>query len=111
MEKIGVFKSKKWGHVDAWRATYDGKNGPLAVTLTLEDGEPLATLSVNMYRPECSRDSKDLPGDCFYVKTWGGHESFLRDALDSGLFVARSDLPMAQSGYVEAPVWQLAKPA
>jgi len=107
MKTIGSFQSKRWGKVDVHRATYGSKTGPCAITLTTDTGEPLGTLSVNMYRPECSRDSRDLPKDCFYVKDWGGNETFTGDALASGLFVARDDLPRAESGYVTAPVWQI----
>jgi hypothetical protein len=111
MKKIGSFRSSRWGRVDAWRATYLGENGPTAVTLTLQDGEPLATLSVNMYQPECSHDSSDLPPDCFYAKRWGENEAISAEALAGGLFVERADLPQADSGYVTAPVWQIGSPS
>ncbi len=110
MKQIGTYQSKRWGTVVVLRGHYGHAEGPPAITLLCE-GEPLATLSVNMYRPECSRDSKDLPADCFYVKTWGGNEQLAEEALASGLFVARKDLPEAQSGYVTAPVWQIAEAA
>ena len=58
MRTIGTFNCGRWGKVSASRGTYDGANGPLAIVLTLANGEPLTTLSVNMYRPECSHDSK-----------------------------------------------------
>jgi hypothetical protein len=106
MNKIGSFQSTRWGHVDVWRAHYVDEDGPTAVMLTLQDGEPLATLSVNMY--ECSRDSRDLPADFFYAKRWGENEEISAEALASGLFVERADLPQAESGYVTAPVWQIA---
>jgi hypothetical protein len=111
MKKIGSFRSSRWGRVDAWRATYLGENGPTAVTLTLQDGEPLATLSVNMYQPECSHDSSDLPPDCFYVKQWSENETLAAEALESGLFTVRDDLPAARSGFVSAPVWQIREAA
>jgi hypothetical protein len=106
-DTIGTFQSKRWGTVHAFQATYDSASGPVAVTLALDDGEPLGKLSVNMYRPDCSHDSKDLPKGCFYVKEWGGNETFTPDALASGLFVLRDDLPKAESGFVTAPVWQI----
>ncbi len=109
MKHIGTFQSKRWGTVNVMRATYGGPGGPLAIVLELETGEPLAKLSVNMYMPECSRDSKDLPPDCFYVKTWEGNEAIARDAVASGLFKVRDDFPKARSGFVLAPVWQLAQ--
>lgn len=108
MKHIGNFTSKRWGAVNVLRATYDGPDGPTAVVLRCEDGEPLATLSVNMYRPDCSHDSSDLPADCFYVKRWSENEELSAEALQSGLFVERLDLPSARSGWVDAPVWQIA---
>lgn len=107
MKRIGTFNSQHWGKTIVLLGNYGSPKGPAAVALTLDDGEPLATLSVNMYRPDCSRDSADLPADCFYVKHWGGNESIVVDALASGLFKERADLPEARSGYVSAPVWQL----
>jgi hypothetical protein len=90
------------------RATYGSAEGPTAVMLTCGDlCEPLATLSVNMYRPDCSHDSKDLPPDCFYVKAWSENEEIAEEAFASGLFVNRDDLPQASSGFVSARVWQI----
>ena len=108
MNHIGTFRSPRWGIVHVLRGHYGRADGPTAIALTTDNGEPLATLSVNMYRPECSRDSRELPADCFYVKLWGGHEEIAEDALNSGLFKLRDDLPEAHSGYVSAPVWQIA---
>lgn len=105
---IGTFNSRQWGAVHAYRRNYESADGPVAVVLTTDDGEPLATLSVNMYTPECSRSSRDLPADCFYVKQWSENEKLAADALKSGLFIERDDLPHAESGFVSAPVWQIA---
>lgn len=88
------------------QGTYLTAAGPTSISLTA-DGEPLATLSVNMYRPDCSRDSRDLPADCFYAKQWSENETIAQDAFASGLFWLRDDLPVARSGYVTAPVWQI----
>jgi hypothetical protein len=74
-------------------------------------GEPLATLSVNMYKPECSQDSRDLPRDCFYVKQWAENRDIAEEAWKSGLFTLREDLPIAHSGFVSAPVWQIKEQA
>jgi len=111
MKLIGTFVSQRWGSVHVLRGTYQALNGPVAVALQLADGEPLATLSVNMYVPDCSHDSRDLPADCFYVKQWGGHEELAAEALRSGLFKLRADLPEAFSGFVNVPVWQIKAPA
>ncbi len=107
MNRIGTFKSVQWGTITISRSTYGDQHGPTAVMLFCEDGEPLATLSVNMYRPECSEDSRDLPAGCFYVKTWGGNEDLWPEALASGMFAQREDLPHAASGFVTAPAWQI----
>lgn len=107
MKHIGEFRSLRWGRVNVLRATYGAADGPTAILLQLETGEPLATLSVNMYKPQCSRDSQDLPKDCFYVKNWSENDAIAAEALESGLFIERPDMPRAESGYVSAPVWQL----
>lgn len=107
LDQIGTFKSKAWGTVRVLSGHYGAADGPLAIVLECENGEPLAALSVNMYRPECSHDSRDLPPDCFYVKLWGGNASLADEAFASGLFVERDDLPIAASGFVEAPAWQV----
>lgn len=107
MLKIGTFQSARWGKVTALRGNYAGPKGPLAIALQTASGEPLATLSMNMYRPECSHDSRDLPAGCFYVKDYGGHEQLAAEAPSSGLFKARPDLPGASSGFVYVPAWEL----
>lgn len=108
MKQIGTFQSQRWGTVYVLRATYGTQDGPLAIVVHLESGEPLATLSVNMYTPQRSHDSTDLPPDCFYVKTWSENEELAAEVLASGLFKERTDLPHAESGFVSAPVWQVA---
>ena len=107
MQHIGNFTSKRWGPVRVSRATYGSAKGPLAIILTTDDGEPLATLSVNLYRPDCSHDSTDLPKGCFYVKEWSENEELAAEASASGLFKLRDDLPRGHSGFVSAPVWEL----
>lgn len=107
MIQIGTFESKRWGKVRVLRGTYGRADGPAAIVLETSDGEPLTKLSVNMYRPECSHDSRALPADCFYVKNYGGNEELAAEALASGLFVQRDDLPAASSGFVSAPAWQI----
>ena len=104
---IGTFTSSRWGCVHVSRSTYEQESWPCAVTLTTDSGEPLAALSVNMYLPECSHDSKELPTDCFYVKEWSENKAIAADAFKSGLFILRDDLPIAKSGFVAAPVWQI----
>ncbi len=107
MNTVGTFQSKRWGKVIVQTGNYGSASGPLAVVLLLEDGEPLANLSVNMYTPQCSRDSRDLPAGCFYAKDYGGQDEIAQEALESGMFKERDDLPEASSGFVMAPVWEL----
>jgi hypothetical protein len=109
MKTIGAFNSKKWGRVTVMCAAYGDVDGPLAVILNDEDGQRLATLSVNMGGPDCSQDSRDLPQNCFYVKRWSENEQLASEAYASGLFKLRADLPAAASGFVTAPVWQIAE--
>jgi hypothetical protein len=104
---IGRFSSAQWGVVIVERGNYVSADGPLAVRLLCENGEPLTALSVNMYRPDCSQDSRDLPPDCFYLKTWGANEDLAAEAFHAGVFVLRPDLPPAFSGFVEAPAAEL----
>jgi hypothetical protein len=77
VKRIGTFTSARWGHVIVLAGTYGGPHGPTAIVLQTDLGEPLATLSVNMYWPECSEDSRSLAADCFYVKTWAENEDVL----------------------------------
>lgn len=107
MHHIGTFTSRRWGAVRVMRGTYLSADGPTAIALTTDDGDLLATLSVNMYRPECSQDSRDLPRDCFYAKTWSENEDLAAEALAAGLFRLRDELATSSSGFVEAPVWQI----
>lgn len=106
MKRLGSFTSARWGSVQVLRGSYLRADGPTAIKLE-SDGEPLATLSVNMYLPDCTHDSQDLPADCFYVKQWSENETLAAEALASGLFVQRDDLPVASCGFVQAPVWQI----
>jgi hypothetical protein len=105
MTIIGTFQSPRWGKVIAHREAYPG--GAAAVLLLCEDGEPLAKLSVNMYRPVCSHDSRDLPPGCFYMKDWAENAEIAVEAVESGLFKARDDLPSAASGFVWADVYEI----
>jgi hypothetical protein len=105
MKTIGTYKSKRFGVVEVVQGNYGGPDGPVAIQL-FSDGEPLATLSVNMYRPECSQDSRDLPKGCFYMKEWSENELVAAEAKVSGLFAMRPDLPIALSGYVSAEAWE-----
>lgn len=101
MKTVGHFTSGQWGRVNVMRASY--ATGAMAVLLQMEDGEPLATLSVNF------DDSLGLPPDCFYLKNWSENELVMEDVDSCGLFKLRTDLPPRASGFVLAPVYQLTK--
>lgn len=108
MKQIGSFHSKEWGAVFVLRSTYGNDDtGPLAIVLELANHEPLATLSVNIYSPGLSQDSRNLPANCFYAKTWSENAELAREALASGLFKVRRDIPLAMSGFVTAPAWEV----
>lgn len=110
MRKIGSFRSTRWGEVTVLAGNYGDANGPLALVLELSSGELLTRLTANMTRPDCSHDSRELPPLCFYVKTWFENERIAQEALLSGLFIERADLPRARCGEVEAPAWQVRMP-
>ena len=107
MKPIGTFQSKRWGTVRVLRGTYGSANGPNSIVLQLDTGEPLGKLSVNMDKPDCGPCSWDLPLDCFYAKTWEENEELAAEALATGFFRLRGDLPQAESGRVVASVWQI----
>ncbi|HEX5093453.1 MAG TPA: hypothetical protein VFV84_12275 [Burkholderiales bacterium] len=76
-------------------------NGNLAVEAVAADGEPVATLSVNMppYEP--------LPEGVFFLKTWSENERIAAAFLASGL-VERVDLPTRASGFITANAYRFA---
>lgn len=94
-----TFESREWGTVEVHEGEYTGGN--LAVQLLLPGGEPLAKLSVNL--PE----SKNLPPRCFYGKDWSENLVISAEALRSGLFKIREDLPIAITGFVWANAWEI----
>ena len=110
MKNIGTFQSARWGTVSVYRATYGTADGPVAILLLDKEGELLTKLSINLHKPECSCDSRDLPADCFYVKEWSENAEIAEEVHLSGLFIERPDLGWGHSGFVVAPVWQV-KPA
>jgi hypothetical protein len=71
--------------------------GKLSVELVADDGEPIATLSVNM--PDCSQL---LSSGEFFAKTWSENEDIAEDALASGIF---RDTGRTSGGIVNAPIW------
>lgn len=101
-----TFESAKWGTVKVLRGMYH--NGTLAVHLTSRNPEdeyddPLATLSVNFDH------SVDLPANCFHVKDWSENAELAEEAMASGLFKRREDLPPFHSGFVVSEVWEFLK--
>ena len=104
MRHIGSFQSARWGRVEVYAATYTSNNA-LAIQLTDSDGEPLATLSVNM------PGSENLPANCFYMKDWSENEELAEEARECKLFKPRPDLPSSVSGFVMADAYELVEGA
>jgi hypothetical protein len=75
------FNTRDYGRVQILQLTY--RDGNTAVQLvSVEDGEDIATLSVNM--PDCVHHLQ--PGE-FFPKTYSENERIAQDALVSGAFV------------------------
>ncbi len=79
-------------------------DGALAVRLIDGQGPPMTTLSTNI-----PPQSRRLPPNCFYMKTWSENQELAVAAMDSGLFRPRDDLPTAASGFVRASVWEIVR--
>jgi hypothetical protein len=104
--KIGTMQSKRYGKVAIWKGQYMS-NGAMSISLVDQEG-PLATLSVNMDHGQMQdHHSNELPENCFYAKTWQENEEIAAEALASGWFKERPDLPVSHSGFVGAPAWEL----
>jgi hypothetical protein len=74
------------------------QTGNLAIMGVCEDGEPFATLTVNI--PGVHLDEDEV-----IIKNWSENESFARAALMSGFFIQRNmSIP---TGFVKAPVWKV----
>lgn len=104
-QRVGRFMSKVAGEM-LWVDLDRYAGGPLAVSLTTKN-ESYCTLSVNMYKPECSQDSRDLPADVFYMKDWSGNEEIASEVIELGLVERVRDVPPAQSGFVIADAYKL----
>ncbi|MBK6616554.1 hypothetical protein [Ottowia sp.] len=78
--------------------------GDIFVQLTLLDGQPLTTFSVNL-RPYGGVTARDE----FHVKNWDGNEQLVEPMLATGLFVDTGRRTRCE--YIEAPVWFFPNPA
>ena len=110
---IGQFDSPRYGEVKVCKSYYES-NGALAIILVSFDKElqawtKLCALSVNMDHDQDGVQSQDLPPNHFYVKAYGGQSIIAAEAFQSGLF-KKSNLPPIKSGFILAPVWELAPP-
>jgi hypothetical protein len=92
------FTSRSFGKVNVLTSEYQ-RGGKLAVELVAENGEDIATLSVNM--PEFS---KLLGEGEFFAKTWSENGEIAADALASGIF---RDTGRTSGDIVNAPIWTL----
>lgn len=101
MRKIGEFQSRQYGKVVVGVSTYETKDGPTAVALRAEDGEPIGTLSYNI-----SQRSSRLQSHEFYAKVDRENEMIAQDALASGMF---EEVPgqFATSGFIKTPLWRI----
>lgn len=107
MKTLGTFETKGYGPVLAIQTTYLSEDGPLAIMLVDLDNIPLTVLSVNLTFPTSNRDSRELPPNCFFVKSWEDNGKIAEEAKSSGLFLPRPDLGTGKSGFVTAPVWEV----
>lgn len=74
--------------------------GNLAIMGVCEDGEPFATLTVNM-----PQHQHLLEEDEVFIKNWSENESFAQAALISGYFIKTAkSIP---TGFVKAPIWKV----
>jgi hypothetical protein len=74
--------------------------GALAVFLECEDGEPLATFSVNL-GPQGVQTAPDE----FCAKTYSENADLVQPLLDSGWFEVTER--SVASGFTQAPIWRL----
>lgn len=74
-------------------------NGNLAVEAVTREGEPYATLSVNMPPYDA------LPEGVFFLKTWSENAAIAAAFIDSGL-IERAALPMRSSGFITADAYR-----
>jgi len=99
MDIIGHIQTN-YGLATVRTSTYQN-NGATAVVLECENGEPLATLSVNL-------EGVKLGEGEFLAKTWSENEEIAKAALDSGLFEDTGR--RVPTGWVEAQVWRFKLP-
>lgn len=99
MDIIGHIQTN-YGLATVLKSTYH-HGGATAVVLECENGEPLATLSVNV-------EGAKLGEGEFIAKTWSENEEIAKAALDSGLFEDTGR--RVPTGWVEAQVWRLKAP-
>ena len=107
---IGSFLSATAGNELAiYRGIYESNHALSIMLMGRVAGtwqSPYAILSVNMDHGQ-DHESSDLPPNCFYVKEWSENSKVAEEALASGWFQVREDLPISHSGYVKARVWEL----
>lgn len=99
MDIIGHIQTN-YGLATVRTSTYS-HGGATAVVLECENGEPLATLSVNV-------EGAKLGEGEFLAKTWSENEEIAKAALDSGLFEDTGR--RVPTGWVEAQVWRFKTP-
>ena len=75
-------------------------NGRKAIQLIdTEDGQPIATASVNIVKADC-------PDDCIYVKDYSENEG-MSNALNIAGIIEVTPIDMVESGYVTIGLYKL----
>lgn len=71
-------------------------NGQTAITLSCEDGSPMATASVCLE----THDGAPLRNDQTYIKEWGGNTGMVKALVDAGIVYDTGKL--VKCGFCEA---------
>ena len=81
------------------------RNGNLAVEAIAADGEPYATLSVNMppYDP--------LPEGVFFLKDWSENAEIAAAFIESGLIEVVREVDARTSGFIAAEAYRFVEEA
>jgi len=101
-------------HINLWQTTYActletfkyGHGGNLGVQLFTDDGEPYATVSVNMPR----HTSEPLEEDEFYVKNWGENEGLIEQLVAQHIIEPVDPPKYGASGFISTMAYRLVKP-
>lgn len=82
-------------------AFFRNDNTPAVYLKKTLDNKPLCSISSHL------AESKSLPSNTFFVKTWGENYNVIPQLEDYGILVRRHDLPSIKPGFVVAHVYEL----